>query len=166
MSLRRTYPLAHSQRSQTLGRALNPMPYRAEFYGEKIHFNQNEKLVMYGVVHVAVDGYRRKIVGFSTMPRKNPITIYGTIFHPLLLTEGIWDQLRSDHGTEFTLVSTIQQYLSAHHVHQQRLHVLQTTSRQNHRAERIWPEVNFSHQLSHQSSTCAHGTGGDNQLKR
>lgn len=98
---------------------------------------------MCGVVHVAaVDGYSRKIVGFSIMPRKNPITIYNTIFRPLLLSEGIWDQLRLDHGTEFTLVSTIQQYLSAHRVHQDRLPVFLTTSRQKHRVERIWPEIN------------------------
>ena len=57
-SLRRTFPLAHSVRTQTLGRLINPIPYRAECYGEKIHFDQNEKLVMYGAVHVvAVDGY-------------------------------------------------------------------------------------------------------------
>ena len=90
-SLRRVFPLAHSVRRRTLGRALNPIPYRAEFYGQKIHFDQNDKLVMYGIVHVAaVDGHSRKIVGFSTMPRKNPITIYNTIFRPLLLSEGIW----------------------------------------------------------------------------
>ena len=121
----------------------NPIPYCAEFYGQKLHFDQNEKLVMFGIVHVAaVDGYSRKIVGFSTMPKKNAITIYNTIFHPLLLLEGIWDQLRSDHGTEFCLVATIQEYLSGYRVNQQRLPVLQTTSRINHRVERLWPEVN------------------------
>lgn len=122
---------------------MNPTPYQATFYGEKIYLDQNEKLVMFGVVHVvAVDGYSRKIVGFSTMPRKNPITIYGTILRPLLLSEGIWDQLRSDHGTEFSLAATIQNHLASRHIHQQRLPTLQTTFRQNHRAERIWPEVN------------------------
>ena len=76
-SFRRTFPLAHSVRTQTLGRLINPIPYRAEFYGEKIHLDQNEKLVMYGAVHVvAVDGYSRNIVAFCTMPRKNPITNY------------------------------------------------------------------------------------------
>lgn len=142
-SLRRTFPFAQSQRSRTLGRAMNPIPYRAMFYGEKLHFDQNEKLVMFGVVHVlAVDGYSRKIVGFSTMPKKNPITIYGTIMQPLLLSEGIWDQLRSDYGTEFALVAIIQNHLSSYRVHQNRVSTLQTTSRQNHRAERIWPEIN------------------------
>ncbi len=65
---------------------MNPVPY----YGEKIHLGQNEKLVMFGVVHVAaIDGFNRKLVGFSTMPRKNSITIYNTVFRPLLITEGI-----------------------------------------------------------------------------
>ena len=122
---------------------MNPVPYRARFYGEKIHLDQNEKLVMYGIVHVvAVDGYSRKVVGFSTMPRKNPITIYNTIFRPLLVSDGIWDQVRTDQGTEFTLVATMQRYLASQRMHQERDPVLQTTSRQNHRAERIWPEVN------------------------
>ena len=98
---------------------------------------------MYGVVHVvAIDGYSHKIVGFSTMPRKNPITVYSTVFRPLLLQEGSWEQLRSDHGTEFALAATIQEHLSLHQVHQRRLPVFQTTSRENHRAERIWPEIN------------------------
>lgn len=119
MSLQRSFPAAHSRRNQTAGRPTNPIPYQANFYGQKLHVDQNEKLVMYGVVHViAVDGFSRKIVGFSTMPRKNAITIYGTIMRPLLLSEGIWDQLRSDHGTEFTLASTVQEHLAHIRVHQ------------------------------------------------
>ena len=67
-ALSRTYPLAFSHRSHSMQRAVNPVPYCARFYGEKIHLDQNEKLVMYGVVHVvAVDGFSRKIVGFSTI---------------------------------------------------------------------------------------------------
>ena len=77
------------------------------------------------------------------MPQKNAITIYGTIMRWLLLSDGILDQLSSDHGTEFALVSTVQEHLASHRTHQQRLPVLQTTSRQNHRAERIWPEINL-----------------------
>jgi len=50
--------------------------------------------------------------------------------------------LRSDHGTEFALVSTVQQYLASLRLDQRPLSVLQTTSRQNHRVERLWPEVN------------------------
>ena len=103
-----------------MGRAINPIPYRATFYSEMLHMDQNEKLVMYGVVHVvAIDGYSHRIVGFATMPRKNPITIYATIMRPLLLAEGIWDQLRFDHGREFALVTTVQEYLTRHRVHQE-----------------------------------------------
>ncbi len=139
-SLRRMFPLAHSQRAVTLGRRINPVPYRATYFGEKIHLDQNEKLVMFGIVHViAIDGFSRKIVGCS---RKNAITIYNTIFRPLLLTEGIWDQVRTDHGTEFVLIGTVQEYLSCHRAQQERSAVLQSTSRQNHRVERIWPEIN------------------------
>ena len=95
---------------------------------------------MYGIAHVVgVDGYSRKIVGFSTMPCKNPITTYTTIFLPLLATD---DQARTDCGTEFVLIATIQQYLASHRVHQEWVPVLQITSRHNHRVERIWPEVN------------------------
>ena len=73
---------------------MNPVPYRASYFGEKLHFDHNEKLNMYGVVHVlAVDGYSRKIVGFIT-PRKNPIAIYGYLFRPVLSRCGIW---RTDH---------------------------------------------------------------------
>ena len=52
MSLQRTFPMAHAQRSFTLGRSMNPIPYWANFYGKKLPFDQNEKLVMYGVVQV------------------------------------------------------------------------------------------------------------------
>ena len=102
--------------------------------------DQNEKLAMYGVIHVlAIDGYSRKIVGFVTIPRKNPITIYNT---PLLYQCGLWDQVRTDHGTEFALIETVQQLLSDHRRHRSRHPMFRTTSRQNHRAERIWPEIN------------------------
>jgi len=98
---------------------------------------------MYGVVHVlAIDGYSRKLVGLVTMPRKNPITIYNTLFQPVLQQHGLWDQVRTDQGTEFVLVSTVQQFLAPLRGRQHRCPVLKTTSRHNHRAERIWPEIN------------------------
>ena len=84
---------------------------------------------MYGVTHVlAVDGYSRKLVGFITMPRKNPITIYNTLFQPVLQQHGLWDQVRTDHGTEFVLVITVQQFLSPLRDRQARHPALQSTS--------------------------------------
>ena len=44
---------------------MNPIPYRVTAHGEKLHLDQNEEVVMYGMTHVvAVEGYSRKIVGF------------------------------------------------------------------------------------------------------
>ena len=74
--------------------SLNPLPYRAMYFGEKVHLDQNEKCVMFGVTHVvAIDGCSRKIVGFVTIPKKNPILIYDMLFRPLLLSQGLWDNI-------------------------------------------------------------------------
>ena len=98
---------------------------------------------MYGVVHVlAVDGYSRKIVGFIILPRKNPTAIYRYLFHPIHMRYGVWQQLCMDHGTKFALVFTAQQLVAHMRVPSDRHPVLQSLSRHNHRAERLWPEVN------------------------
>lgn len=66
-------------------RNLNPVPYNAEYMGHKLHLDQNEKLVMFGVTHViAVDGYSRKIVANTTMPVKNNLTIYDEVYRSVL----------------------------------------------------------------------------------
>ncbi len=89
-SLRRVAPIHYQARRHDTYRMLNPAPYRTTHYGEKLHLDQNEKLVMYGVTHVlAVDGYSRKIVGFITLPMKNAIAIYDLILRPLLLQKGL-----------------------------------------------------------------------------
>ena len=44
-------------------RLLNPKVYNAKYFGHKIYYNQNEKLGMFGVIHVCVqDGFSNKIV--------------------------------------------------------------------------------------------------------
>ena len=60
---------------------------------------------------------------------------------PVLLQ---WQQLHVDHVTEFALVLVItaQQHLSHHQQWQDRLPYLQSTPQQNHRVERLWPEIN------------------------
>ena len=50
--------------------------------------------------------------------------------------------MRVDHGTEFALIATAQHLLSTYRHNQSRQPILQSLSRQNHRAERIWPEIN------------------------
>ncbi len=142
-SLARVAPIPLQIRRHQAHRNLNPPLYTAHFYGEKIHFDQNEKLAMYGVTHVmAVDGYSRKIVGMITIPVKNPIAIYNALMKPLLETEGMWDQVRVDHGTEFVLLVTVQQHLRGRQIRHTHLPVMQSMSRQNHRVERMWPEIN------------------------
>ena len=56
-SLSRVSPAYQDARRTTTARQTNPAPYHADYAGHKIHVDQNEKLVMYGVTHVAaVDG--------------------------------------------------------------------------------------------------------------
>jgi hypothetical protein len=142
-SLRTVFPEAHANRSMTLQRHINPIPYSAYYFGEKLHFDQNEKLNMFGVIHVlAIDGYSRKIVGFISIPSKNPILIYHHLYQPILSQYGVWDQLRMDHGTEFNLIISVHRSINRYrnnHCHQP---FVQSSSRNNHRAERIWPEIN------------------------
>ena len=55
---------------------MNPVPYYAEYYGHKMHIDQNAKLVRFGVTHVAASyGYSGKVLGIVTMPVKNPTLI-------------------------------------------------------------------------------------------
>ena len=47
------------------------------YFCRKLHLDQNEKRVMYGVTQNAgIDGYSGMVVTFHTMPKKNAITIY------------------------------------------------------------------------------------------
>ena len=74
-------PNAQKARQYSAGRSLNPKVYKADYFGHKIHYDQNEKLGMYGIVHVcARDGYSGKIVGHATMAKKNNIIIYNEIY--------------------------------------------------------------------------------------
>ena len=80
-ALSRVSPAYTSQRRVTTSRAINPIPYRADYFGHKLHIDQNEKLVFYGVTHVAaIDGHSRFVVAVSTMPIKNNLTIYRDIY--------------------------------------------------------------------------------------
>lgn len=81
LAMRRVTPLYVERRRQQTYRQFNPRPYYAEYCGHKIHLDQNEKLVRYGVTHVAAaDGYSGKLLGIVTMPVKNSIVIYEKLF--------------------------------------------------------------------------------------
>ena len=70
-SMQRVAPVQHHSRQHTINQLVNPGIYQANYYGDKLHLDKNEKCVMFGLTHVlAIDGYSRKIVGFITIPKK------------------------------------------------------------------------------------------------
>lgn len=80
-SLSRVDPFNHCKRRRCIHRLINPVPYNASYFGEKLHVDQNEKLINFGVTHVcAVDGFSSKIVGFISMPVKNNVIIYNELY--------------------------------------------------------------------------------------
>ncbi|XP_048064222.1 uncharacterized protein LOC125278871 isoform X1 [Megalobrama amblycephala] len=140
--LRAAHAPYHEERRKGT-RNFNPNPYTAEYMGHKLHMDQNEKLVMFGVTHViAVDGYSKKIVANAIMPTKNNLAIYDAVYRPAVTHYGMWDQLRVDHGKEFYLSLYMQERLSEYRHNQQRAPYLQTQSTRNHTVERMWPEIN------------------------
>ena len=80
-SLNSVAPLYVQQRRRHTYHQLNPTPYYAEYFGHKLHADQNEKLVKYGVTHVAAsDGYSGKLLGIISLPLKNNLTIYEDLY--------------------------------------------------------------------------------------
>jgi Na+-translocating ferredoxin:NAD+ oxidoreductase RnfG subunit len=80
-SLQRVAPVYHRMRQQNTASHTNPIPYSAGYPGHRLHIDQNEKLIVYGVTHVAaIDGYSGMIVGFVTMSVKNPIVLYDKLY--------------------------------------------------------------------------------------
>lgn len=80
-SLKRVDPENHVYRATVTHFQINPTPCTASYFGHKIHIDQNEKMVMFGVTHVAaIDGYSGKIVSAVLMPIKNCLTIYEHVY--------------------------------------------------------------------------------------
>ena len=76
-ALKHVSSVNHHMRQIGTERRLNPMPYHADYFGQKIHIDQNEKMVMFGVTYICgIDGYSGKIVGYIIIPVKNNILIY------------------------------------------------------------------------------------------
>ena len=51
-------PENHHERQSGMAQHLTSIPYHADYFGHKVHIDQNEKLSMYGVTHIsAIDGY-------------------------------------------------------------------------------------------------------------
>lgn len=81
VSLKQVCSIYHNRRVTRTQNLINPIPYAAKYFGDKIHIDQNEKLALFNVTHVcAVDGYSGMIVGFASMPIKNNVTIYEELY--------------------------------------------------------------------------------------
>ncbi|KAJ8356554.1 hypothetical protein SKAU_G00193480 [Synaphobranchus kaupii] len=86
-------------------------------------------MVMFGVTHVmAIDGYSSKIVGHSTMPVKNNLTIYDQVYRKVVISHGMWDQVRVDCGKEFYPTLFMQDKLGGYRYNQDRPAFLQSPS--------------------------------------
>ena len=80
-ALQRVSPGYNFQRRTDTARATNPVPYRPDYFSHKLHIDQNEKLVAYGVTHVAaIDSHSRYVTAATTMPIKNNQVIYTCIY--------------------------------------------------------------------------------------
>ena len=78
-ALKKICPSTQAERCMQGGGSFNPKVYKVYYLGHKLHVDQNEKLVMYGVTHVvARDGYLT--TGYTTMAVKNNLTIYEKMF--------------------------------------------------------------------------------------
>lgn len=142
-SLKRLDPHSQRQRQETAGRSLNPKCYSADYFGHKIHIDQNEKLVMFGVTHVmARDGFSGMIVAFTNMPIKNNLVIYDQIYKKSAMEYGLWDQVRIDGGKEFVLICHIQEMMRDQRRNQSIEPFKSTKSTENNIIERMWVEVN------------------------
>jgi len=80
-SLSRVSPAYQEARRSATAHQTNLVLYGADYAGHKLHIDQNEKLVMYGVTHVAaVDRFSGMIVRFLIMPVKNNVEIYSNLY--------------------------------------------------------------------------------------
>lgn len=142
-ALEQLSPAYTKMRREGTARQTNPHAYYAEYAGHKLHTDQNEKLVDFGVTEVvASDGFSGKIMGYSVMPIKNNLTIYDEVYRDICLKHGLFDQLRVDHGREFYLCLYQQNNLGAYRTNVNRPPFIQSQSKQNHAAERKWVEIN------------------------
>ena len=70
-SMRRVTPVYIEQRRNTYHQ-INPVPYYAQYYGHTLHIDQNEKLVQFGVTHVAAaeqaNGHRHQYADQESHP--------------------------------------------------------------------------------------------------
>ena len=75
-ALQRVNPHHHHHRQTRMYRMTNPVSYRSEYFGEKLHIDQNEKLVMFGVTHVCAVGGHSGLIPFAKKYEINNVYLY------------------------------------------------------------------------------------------
>lgn len=71
-------------RREGTARQTNPHVYYVEYPGHKLHMDQNEKVIDFGVTDfLASDGFSGKILGYSVMAIKNNLTIYNEVYREI-----------------------------------------------------------------------------------
>ncbi len=71
--LKRVSPAYQSLRESSAQRQINPIPYVRDYFGQKVHIDRNETLVMFGITYLgAVDGYSGRIVGLDGTKEQCP----------------------------------------------------------------------------------------------
>ena len=84
-ALKTVAPNCHARLQTDTVRQTNTIPYRADYFGHKLHVDQNEKLEIYGVVHVvATAGHSRYIMCGAKMSTKNNKIIYAEVYRFIL----------------------------------------------------------------------------------
>ena len=79
-------PKYHQRHQTNTARLTYPIPYKADYFRRKLHIDQNEKLVMYGVTHVtAIDGHSRFFLCGVTMLVNNNQIIYEKVYRYIYL---------------------------------------------------------------------------------
>lgn len=140
MSLKRVAPAAMSRRQHLAHRLLNPHPYHASSFGEKLHIDQNEKLNRFGITFLQLMATVGKLLGWLQFPRRMllPFTMPWCI-HCWYLKEcgSKWElTLARNFAYLQPCNDTLLTDYSKHDL------FWKTTSTNNHRVERMWVEIN------------------------
>ena len=78
-------PNYHARQQMDTVCQTNTIPYRADYFGQKLHVDENKKMEIYGVVHVVtIDMHSHYITCGATMPRKNSKKIYTAVYRFIL----------------------------------------------------------------------------------
>ena len=128
----------YARQTSSLERS-NPAIYSARYFGHKMHLDQNEKLIHFGVTYVMARDGRLLVVLLC------PVKIIWSSMMKcleLLYWSLVCGTLCIDHGKEFYLTLYVQEKLRVGRGDRAVAPYVQTTLTSNHVLERLWVELN------------------------